>query len=134
MDNITPSTGRPLFAAGLLLALAAIGAYAALLVTGHLITPWFLPLAFFVALITTFLARRRRKTVMRTVMLIVLFVLGAFFSYGLFGSAAPRYAGPMAVGQAMPAFAAVDAEGRPFTQATLPGAKATVLTFFRGRW
>jgi hypothetical protein len=46
----------------------------------------------------------------------------------------PAYEGPAQAGNPLPAFHAIRADGRPFTEADLRDGSWRVLTFFRGRW
>jgi hypothetical protein len=46
----------------------------------------------------------------------------------------PAYTGPAVAGQKVPAFAAILADGTPFTEKDLAQGNSTILLFFRGRW
>jgi len=76
----------------------------------------------------------KARSVWRVLALLVVVLLGAGEWAFMLGTQVPAYAGPIAAGQAFPAFATARADGTPFTQRDLQGGLNTVLVFFRGRW
>jgi hypothetical protein len=46
----------------------------------------------------------------------------------------PPYTGPAQVGAKVPAFKAVYADGKPFSNADLEGDQRAIILFYRGRW
>ena len=74
------------------------------------------------------------RTIWRVLaLLLVVLVAGAQWMF-VVGGPLPAYTGPVAAGQAFPAFDTKLADGKPFTQHDLEGDQDTVMVFFRGRW
>lgn len=128
--------GRACLWAGI--ALPLLGIVLALLQYGVLkllFVPWYvLPLST-VGVLLLVCAVAQRRTVVRIVLLLLLGALAAFQWLLLVGHARlPSYQGPAQAGKPFPAFQTTLADGASFTDKDLHKGRATVLTFFRGRW
>jgi hypothetical protein len=98
-------------------------------------TPWYAPALATLGAVLVLLALARRPGVWRGLVLVLVAALAGFQWWFLTSLARlPAYAGPVAVGQPFPAFAAARADGTPFARADLEGGRATALVFFRGHW
>ncbi len=76
----------------------------------------------------------RRRTITRTIALVVVAAL-AGFQWFFLGSLMklPDYEGPAKAGERLPAFHTTLADGRTFTEHDLADGRFSVLAFFRGR-
>jgi hypothetical protein len=127
-------TGRWLFPLGWALLLGGLIVYnVQLFALKQFVVPWYVPILATAGVVVMLVALRRRWTVLRIVGLVMaVLVTGLEWSFLLALSRMPAYAGPE-IGQKVPTFAAVRADGSPFTDSDLQG-KRTVLVFFRGHW
>src|SRR3954471_6548383 len=126
--------GRLLMLLGLGLAALGIAAYVPQLWLQRLSVPWYMPAMALLGATLVAASLREKRTVWRVLALVVVLLLGGFEVLALNSMRLPRYTGPVAVGKPFPAFEAKLADGSPFTQASLPGDRDTVMVFFRGRW
>jgi hypothetical protein len=134
-ESLAPQSPRWLMPLGLLIAFAALPVYAFRLSSGHLTTPWYVPIAAMIGAAVVAYALLQRRTVLRVVALLLLSALAAFEWWFILGFAAqPPYGGPVAVGKTAPEFVAARADGATFGSADLKSGKDAILVFFRGRW
>jgi hypothetical protein len=119
---------------GLGLAVLGIAAYVLQLWLQRLSVPWYMPAATLLGAALVAASLWEKRTVWRILALVVVLLLGGFEVMALNSMSLPRYTGPVAVGEPFPAFEAKLADGSPFTRASLPGDRDTVMVFFRGRW
>lgn len=100
-----------------------------------LFVPWYSPVLATLGALLLVCSVVRRRTVTRTIALVLVAALAGFQWYFL-GSMMklPDYAGPAQAGRKMPAFTTATADGRPFTEKDLQGGQYNVLVFNRGRW
>jgi hypothetical protein len=119
---------------GLGLAALGIAAYVFQLWLQRLSVPWYMPAMALLGAALVAASLREKRTAWRVLALVVALLLGGFELLALNSMRLPRYTGPVAVGKPFPAFEAKLADGSPFTQASLPGDRDTVMVFFRGRW
>ncbi|MFO0865061.1 MAG: hypothetical protein U0744_10490 [Gemmataceae bacterium] len=134
-DRPPTSANRWLVPLSLLIAFGALPIYAFRVFSGHLTTPWYVPIAAMVGVVLAALAMMQRRTILRGVALFLLLALVAFEGWFLFGfTTQPPYHGPVAVGKTAPEFMATRADGSVFAAADLKSDKKTILVFFRGRW
>jgi hypothetical protein len=134
VESSRKSAGRAYFWLGLVTSLLGPAVYVGQFAAKHLTVPWHLPILGTVGTILVVLALVRARTVWRFLALGLLGLLAAGEWAFVLVSKLPAYAGPVAVGQAFPAFASALSDGSPFTEASLKGDHKTVLVFFRGRW
>jgi len=128
------ATARWRFAGGWGLILLGLGFYAIQLgVLKSFGVPWYVPGLATLGVVLMLSATWQRWSVLRVVglLLAVLLTAGEWFFLVVL-MRAPEYQGP-AVGQPVPAFAAIRADGSPFTDRDLQG-QDTILVFFRGHW
>jgi len=126
--------GRLLLWLGLGVALAAVVAYA-LQVRAHVLTtPWYLVSALTAAVALVAVSLWQARSVWRILALLLVAVVAGGAWTLVVGTRLPPYTGPVAVGQAFPAFQTVRADDTPFTNRDLQGDKNSVIVFFRGRW
>ncbi len=132
----TPGRGRTALVLGVACAVLGVAGYVAqLLAARRTETPWYAPALAVLGAGFIVLSLSRRRTVWRGLALVAVAALAGFEWWFLFNYARlPAYAGPVTVGQPFPEFRASRADGAAFTQADLPGDRATALVFFRGRW
>src|SRR3954462_9212145 len=130
----TRPRGRLLVLLGLGLAALGIAGYVLHLWLRRLTVPWYMPAAAFLGAALVAASLREKRSVWRILAMAVVLLLGGFEVLALNSMRLPRYTGPVAVGKPFPAFEAQLADGSPFTQASLPGDRDTVMVFFRGRW
>jgi hypothetical protein len=116
------------------LAVLGIAAYVLQLWLRRLSVPWYMPAAALLGAALVAASLWEKRTVWRILALVVVLLLGGFEVMALNSMRLPRYTGPVAVGKPFPAFEAKLADGSPFSQASLPGDRDTVMVFFRGRW
>jgi len=97
--------------------------------------PWYSPALASVGAILLLIALLKRQSIAR---IAVFFLVAAFagFQWYLLASVMrlPEYEGPAQAGKKLPAFSAVFANGKPFTEETLADGTKRALVFFRGRW
>lgn len=131
----SPSTGRFVMGLGVLAAVAGLAIYATLLLGAHLLhTPWYMLGFSALALALVLTAMRRKRSVWRLLVLLVLALLTCFEAWILFSySQNPAYAGPAAGVRFPTDFTASLADGKPFTGTDLIG-RDTLLVFYRGHW
>ncbi len=139
MNTTTPPTqtprGRWFCVLGMLITWGAIGGYLAQLAMKQLVVPWYVAIFGTIGTGLMLLGFLQRPTVWRGMgLLLVAAVCGMEWWYLTALSKVPEYAGPAAIGAAIPAFSTTLADGRPFTDDDLRQGQPTVLTFFRGRW
>jgi hypothetical protein len=126
--------GRRLFWLGCGLVLLGLAVYfVQFFALKQFVVPWYTPILGTAGAVAMVIATVQRWTVLRIVGL----AAAAFLVFGewmflLSISRLPTYAGPE-VGQKIPAFATIRADGSPFTNRDLAG-QPTVLLFFRGHW
>jgi hypothetical protein len=129
------AAGRGYFWAGIALAVLALGGSWVQLSLRQLFVPWYMPALTTIGALLMLLALARRPTVTRTIGLVLLTALAGLEWFFLVSLARlPEYAGPARAGSPVPAFQTTLAGGRTFTHQDLQDGKATVMTFFRGRW
>jgi hypothetical protein len=126
--------GRFALLAGFGLAILGIFAFVAQLGRQRLTIPWYMPALAALGVILAVVSLRERRTVGRIIGLSALLLLTGAELALLYAMRLPPYTGPIAVGQAFPAFEAKLADGTLFTQRDLRGEQNNVLVFFRGRW
>jgi hypothetical protein len=120
---------------GLTLAALGLVAYVAQVAARQLWTPLYLPLTGILGTLLVAAALWQRRTVLRGLAFVSVFVLTVIESGFLLVTQLPPYQGPVVVGQPFPAFKGVRREdGSRFTSADLAGGSNTVFVFFRGRW
>ena len=130
----TRSSGRPLLALGLALAVLGIIGYAVQLAAHRLTTPWYMPVAATLGVALVVASLWQRRTLWRGLALVlVLLLAGGAWAFVLV-TRLPAYAGPVAEGEPFPEFTTARADGTPFTRRDLEGGPDNVLVFFRGRW
>jgi hypothetical protein len=135
-DQATPrrASGRRSLVLGLGLAVLGIIGYVVQLQLHRLTTPWYMPfLATLGALLVVNSLLQKRSVWRGLALLLVALLAGAEWLF-LLTLKLPEYAGPVAARKPFPAFATTRADGTPFTQRDLGGARADVMVFFRGRW
>jgi FtsH-binding integral membrane protein len=126
--------GRTLLLLGLALAALGIAGYAIQLAAHRLTAPWYMPLLATLGVVFVIASLWQKRSAWRILFLLLVMVLaGAEWAF-LLVTRLPAYAGPVVVGQPLPAFASVRADGTPFTHHDLIGDRNNVLVFFRGRW
>ncbi len=96
--------------------------------------PWYAPVLGTVGVLLMICSVIQRPGILR-IAGVILFaaVCGIEWTFVVM-SKTPAYTGPATTGQTLPSFAAVRADGQPFTNASLAEGASTVLLFFRGRW
>jgi len=132
-----PQPGRLAASLGLALSIVGIVAYIVQFAAHVLTVPWYLPILGTIGAAMLLLALVMKPTWVRAGG-VLLFGLLAAFEWWLLLSAMvlPPYHGPVTAGKPMPAFHAIQADGKPFTSEDLRDGqgKDTILVFFRGRW
>jgi hypothetical protein len=126
--------GRLFLLLGLAVTALGVVGYAVQLSEHRLFAPWYLPVSATLGVFLVFVSVRLKGIVLRklALMLVLLVAIAAWFF--MFAEPLPPYTGPVALGQPLPAFATLRADGTPFTQGDLEGDQDNVLVFFRGRW
>jgi hypothetical protein len=119
---------------GLALPVLGVIVYAVQLWMGRLTAPWYVPAAATLGVVCLIAALAQGWGVRRLLALVVVALFCAAAWTFLLALRLPEYTGPVAVGQAMPAFATARADGTTFTHRDLEGDRDSVLVFFRGRW
>jgi hypothetical protein len=128
------SAGRGALGLGLAFAVLGLVAYFVQVTGGHWLTvPWYLPATGTAGVVLLVVALWRRRTVVRWLVLVVLFLLAGAEGALVFVRL-PAYAGPIEVGKPFPAFTTAQSDGTPFAQTNLVGKQNTIMVFFRGRW
>jgi hypothetical protein len=127
-------SGRGFFLLGWFLVFLGIGIYLVqLLALKQYVVPWYAPALATVGFLAMLVGISRRRGILRFVGLVLCGLLAAAqWHFVLIATRAPAYAGPPA-GQQAPAFAAIRADGTPFTDRDL-ASQPTALIFFRGHW
>ncbi len=120
------------FLLGLFLVLLGPCAFGVVLITGLLVTPWYLPGACTLGTALMLFASVKRVGRWR----IVCTVLGAAFAvftwnFVLVEIALPRYSGAIKPGTPLPAFQVQSADGRPYTNETLRSTGKALLVAYR---
>lgn len=136
VDITTPHAHarRGLLLSGIALAILGVVAFAVQIALKHLGLPWYLPLASTAGFAMVVFALVKVRNLWRTLAAVLMLGM-TILSWGIiFGARAPAYTGPVEVGKPIPVFSTLKADGSPFTQLDLVGAKSSVLVFFRGRW
>ncbi|MEE9391710.1 MAG: hypothetical protein V3W41_04305 [Planctomycetota bacterium] len=125
---------RIIFAIGILSPWLALGYYSWRVSQHDLSTPSYLGWLAFGPPILALASMARR------------FSMWKFFGFGaalipiavcimlLFGMNLPEYDGPVKVGETLPKFSSLDADGKPFGLAQLATNETTLLVLFRGSW
>ena len=139
LQPVVPTTctprRRPLFIGGLLMFLAGPVLYAVQVALGHLWTAWYLPLLASLGVVLMIVSVRQRRSVWRGAALAFFALLcGGEWYLMLVASKTPVYTGPAQPGSKLPPFAAVLADGKPFTIHDVEQEIRSVLVFNRGRW
>ena len=101
----------------------------------RLFVPWYLPALMSVGAILLGVSLLQRRSIVRLVALLLVGALAGFEWY-FFASVSrlPEYAGSGQAGTKIPDFQTALADGRSFSAGDLRDGRATVLTFYRGRW
>jgi ABC-type transport system involved in cytochrome c biogenesis permease subunit len=123
----------PLFFVGVLLFIAGPAIYVMQVRSGHLPSPWYVPVLATVGVALMAISVLQRRGILRIVGL-VLFVLVCGFEWAGVLMRTPPYTGPAQTGKVVPAFETNLADGRAFSNKDLENGTPTVLLFFRGRW
>ncbi len=142
MENLQPvapttSTPRrqPLFLGGLLLFLAGPALYAVQISLGQLWTAWYMPLLASLGVVLMIASVRQRRSVWRGAALAFFALLcGSEWYLMLVAAKTPAYTGPAQPGSKLPPFAAMLADGTPFSNQDVEQEIRSVLVFNRGRW
>jgi hypothetical protein len=129
------SSGRVAFWVGIVLCLLGVALCVLQFRLKHLFDPWELPALTTLGALLVLFSLTRRRTLVRSIALVVLFALAAFEWYFLVVLAKlPEYEGPAQPGTMIPTFQTTRADGKPFTEKDLQDGTPSVLLFFRGRW
>ena len=125
----------PLFVVGVLLFVLGPALNFGQMMLGYLWTAWYVPVLATLGVVLMFVSIRQRRGVWRSVGL-VLFALmcGGEWYLMLVAAKSPEYTGPARPGSKLPEFAAVLADGAPFTNKDVENELRSVLVFNRGRW
>jgi len=129
------SRGRGLLWAGIAVGLLGIPLYVVQYSLGMLTVPWYQPALATLGAFLLLGAVARRRSITRLIALVLVAAFAGLDWYFVASlSKLPSYEGPARVGQKMPAFRTVKADGTPFTEKDLQDGKFSVLVFNRGRW
>jgi hypothetical protein len=129
------SSGRLLFTIGLLLPVIAIAAYMALFSLNHLGTPWYVPILTTVAVAVIAGSIWVRRSWVRILSLVLIGLMAGFeWFFVLVATRLPPYAGPVTVGQPLPAFAVLRPDGSGFTDKDCRTGNPMVIDLYRGHW
>jgi hypothetical protein len=129
------STGRMYLLLGVLLGVLGLVIYFVQIGMQQFVVPWYAPILATAGAALILLATVKRPGVIRVLVLLVFLALAGFEWYVLtVATRLPAYAGPVKVGQPLPAFATTRADGSPFTDKDLQAGNPAVLVFFRGHW
>jgi hypothetical protein len=120
--------------AGLGLAVLGIVAFVVRVSLQRLTLPWYMPALALLGVALVAISLFKRRTVWRGLALLALGLLSGLELVALNALRLPPYAGPVSVGQPLPAFQARRADGALFTRNDLMGDQHQALVFFRGRW
>jgi hypothetical protein len=126
--------GRLYLLLGVAIAFFGVVAYAVQFSMQRLTMPWYMPIAATLGVVLVIASLSQALSVWRVLGLLVVAGLAGFEWWMLLGMRLPEYNGPVAQGQAFPAFKTARADGSEFTERDLEGDKNNVLVFFRGRW
>ncbi len=130
-----PLPGRLAATLGASLGILAIAAYVVQFSAHMWTVPWYLPILGSIAAALLLLALVMRPSWKRAFLVLMFGTIAAGeWAFLLSFTLLPPYTGPVAVGQPMPSFRSMAANGQPFTNESLRADRATVMTFFRGRW
>jgi hypothetical protein len=132
--EVRRASGRLFLGLGILLVLLGPIVFVIEVQAKHLSNPWYAPILATVGIALVVLAVWRRPNVWRITALLLFGLLTAGQWFTVLVSKLPAYAGPVAVGTAMPTFNSTLADGSRFDQDSLRGEQNTVLLFFRGKW
>jgi hypothetical protein len=100
-----------------------------------LFAPWYSPVMVSTGAVLILVSFARRPGVLRGFIFIVVAAFAGFQWFFLASLAKlPEYTGPVKAGERLPAFAAVSADRRPFTDESLRDGSRRAMVFFRGRW
>jgi hypothetical protein len=129
------STGRGYLWGGLALCLLGLVLTIAQFSLKYLFVPWYSPALATIGAFLMLRALAGRRSIPRMIALVLVAAFAGLQWY-VFGSLMklPSYEGPARAGKSLPAFTAMFADGRPFTDADLRDGSKRVLVFFRGRW
>jgi hypothetical protein len=126
--------GRLYLALGLIVPVLGIVGFGVQMWMERLTMPWYVPIAATLGVLLILASLIQARSLWRVLaLLLVVLIAGAAWAI-LYGMRLPRYNGPVAEGQAFPAFHTARADGSEFTDRDLQGDKHNVLVFFRGRW
>jgi len=132
--QVRQSTGRFYLWLGIAAPFIGVLIYVVQLQNRILKLPWYLPIFGTAGVLLVILALTRKRTIWRFGGLVLVGLLAAFQWFFVSGGLKlPAYTGPVADGNAFPAFTATFADATPFTQDSFRD-KNTALVFFRGRW
>src|SRR5262245_60427723 len=124
--------GRGLFWLGITLPFIALAVYIVQFQFKMFFVPWYVPIASLIGLGLLAVSIWQRPSIVRIagLVLIALFCVGQ----GLFFTVSklPAYSGPVHVGETIPSFQTIMADGGSFSDRDLKQGKASVLLFFRG--
>ncbi len=139
LQPVVPTTStprrRPLFLGGLLLFLAGPALYAVQISLKHLWMAWYMPLLASLGVVLMIASVRQRRGVLRgTALAFFVLLCGGEWYLMLVAAKTPAYTGPAQPGSKLPPFAAVLADGTPFTNQDVEHEVRSVLVFNRGRW
>jgi FtsH-binding integral membrane protein len=126
--------GRVSLLLGLAVAILGVAAYVVQFSLQRLSTPWYMPALAILGVVLVAFSLIEKRTVWRALSLLLLVLLSGAELAMLYAMRLPAYTGPVAAGQPFPAFAAMRADGTPFTQQDLAGGPKNIFVFFRGRW
>jgi hypothetical protein len=100
----------------------------------HFTTPWYAPLLGTAGVLMMAVAFWQNRRFWRVAILGLFVLLCGFEWFLILSSRLPAYSGPAQPGKKIPAFSAVFADGRAFTDKELEDGKPVVLLFNRGHW
>src|SRR5262245_61150865 len=121
MNNVSlassrTTNGRSLLWLGLAVTVLAIAAYVVQVSFARLSSPLYVPIAATIGVALVIAALMKQRSFWRwTALVFIVFLAGAEWFF-VIGTRLPNYSGPVAVGQSFPAFSAMTANGKPFTQ------------------
>lgn len=130
-----PARGWPFLLNGICFFVLGFGIYCAQLVLGVLTTPWYVPILSTVGVVLMAVSLAQRRGVARSIALGLFIVICGFqWFFVAVLTKTPVYEGPD-IGEKAPAFAAIAADSKAFTEKDLADSeKRTALIFYRGHW
>lgn len=129
-----PARGWPFLLTGICFFVLGLGIYCAQLVLGVLTTPWYVPILSTVGVVLMAVSAVQRGGMARSIALGLFVVICAFQWYFVAVlTKTPVYEGPD-IGEKAPAFAAIAADGKAFTEKDLADGNRTAFVFYRGHW